>query len=119
MPLTRQQLEERLIALQQASLQLVGDISLETLLERIANVACEQAQAQYAAVTVLFFVLAVPFAWIFLLPPLHYRPTEFDIVIGCILIGLNALAWGYGLAAMICWLPKQVRDVVNCLRGID
>ncbi len=52
MPLTRQQLEERLIALQQASLQLVGDISLETLLERIANVACEQAQAQYAALGV-------------------------------------------------------------------
>lgn len=52
MPLTRQQLEERLIALQQASLQLVGDMSLETLLERIANVACEQAQAQYAALGV-------------------------------------------------------------------
>ena len=52
MHLTRQQLEERLIALQQASLQLVGDISLETLLERIATVACEQAQAQYAALGV-------------------------------------------------------------------
>ena len=52
MPLTRQQLEQRLIALQQASLQLVGDMSLETLLERIANVACEQAQAQYAALGV-------------------------------------------------------------------
>ena len=52
MLLTRQQLEERLIALQQASLQLVGDMSLETLLERIATVACEQAQAQYAALGV-------------------------------------------------------------------
>ncbi len=53
MLLTRQQLEERLIALHQASLQLVEDISLETLLERIASVACEQAQARYAALGVL------------------------------------------------------------------
>lgn len=52
MLLTRQQLEERLIALQQASLQLVEDISLESLLERIATVACEQAQARYAALGV-------------------------------------------------------------------
>jgi len=52
MLLTRQQLEERLIALQQASLQLVEDISLETLLERIATLACEQAQARYAALGV-------------------------------------------------------------------
>lgn len=52
MLLTRQQLEERLIALHQASLQLVEDISLETLLERIATVACEQSQAQYAALGV-------------------------------------------------------------------
>lgn len=53
MLLTRQQLEERLIALHQASLQLVEDISLETLLERIVTVACEQAQARYAALGVL------------------------------------------------------------------
>ena len=53
MLLTRQQLEERLFALHRASLQLVEDISLETLLERIAAVACEQAQAQYAALGVL------------------------------------------------------------------
>ncbi len=52
MLLTRQQLEERLIALHHASLQLVEDISLETLLERIASVACEQAQARYAALGV-------------------------------------------------------------------
>lgn len=53
MLLTRQQLEERMIALHQASLQLVNDISLETLLERIASVACEQAEARYAALGVL------------------------------------------------------------------
>ncbi len=53
MLLTRQQLEERLIALHQASLQLVDDISLETLLERIASVACDQADARFAALGVL------------------------------------------------------------------
>lgn len=53
MILTRQQLEDRLIALHQASLQLVEDVSLETLLERIATVACEQVQARYAALGVL------------------------------------------------------------------
>ena len=53
MLLTREQLQERLIALHTASLELVKDISLEHLLERIAAVACEQSQAQYAAVGVL------------------------------------------------------------------
>src|SRR5271157_2438458 len=51
--LTREQLEERLAALHRASLELVQDISLESLLERIATVACEQARARYAAVGVL------------------------------------------------------------------
>jgi signal transduction histidine kinase len=50
MLLTREELRERLIALHQASLELVKDVSLETLLERIATVACEQAEARYAAV---------------------------------------------------------------------
>ncbi|HAE59932.1 MAG TPA: hypothetical protein DCG54_10615 [Anaerolineae bacterium] len=53
MLLTRQQLEERLIALHQASLTLVDDISIESLLERIAAVACEQVDARYAALGVL------------------------------------------------------------------
>lgn len=53
MILTREQLEERLAALHRASLELVQDISLESLLERIAIVACEQAGARYAAVGVL------------------------------------------------------------------
>ena len=39
MLLTREQLQERLIALHKASLELVKDVSLETLLERIATVA--------------------------------------------------------------------------------
>jgi signal transduction histidine kinase len=53
MLLTREQLQERLIALHRASLELVKDVSLETLLERIASTACEQANARYAAVGVL------------------------------------------------------------------
>jgi two-component system sensor histidine kinase DevS len=53
MLLTREELRERLIALHQASLELVKDVSLETLLERIATVACEQADARYAALGVL------------------------------------------------------------------
>ncbi|MBI5838504.1 MAG: GAF domain-containing sensor histidine kinase [Chloroflexi bacterium] len=51
--LTREQLQERLIALHRASLELVKDVSLDTLLERIASTACEQAEARYAAVGVL------------------------------------------------------------------
>jgi signal transduction histidine kinase len=53
MLLTREELRERLIALHQASLELVKDVSLETLLERIATVACEQADARYGALGVL------------------------------------------------------------------
>ncbi len=51
--LTREQLQERLLALHRASLELVQDVSLESLLERIAVLACEQAGARYAAVGVL------------------------------------------------------------------
>lgn len=53
MLLTREQLQERLIALHAASLELVKDVSLDHLLERIAAVACEQAHARYAALGVL------------------------------------------------------------------
>ena len=53
MLLTREQLQERLFALHRASLELVQDVSLETLLERIASTACEQAGARYAALGVL------------------------------------------------------------------
>lgn len=51
--LTREQLEDRLATLHRVSLELVRDISLESLLERIATLACEQAGARYAAVGVL------------------------------------------------------------------
>jgi two-component system, NarL family, sensor histidine kinase DevS len=51
--LTFEQLEERLAALHRASLELVRDISLESLLHRIATMACEQVNARYAAVGVL------------------------------------------------------------------
>jgi two-component system sensor histidine kinase DevS len=51
--LTREQLEDRLVALHQASLELVQDISPESLMERIANLALEQVNARFAAVGIL------------------------------------------------------------------
>ncbi len=51
--LTREQLEDRLMALYHASLQLVQETSLEALLSRIAHLACEKSGARYAAVGVL------------------------------------------------------------------
>jgi signal transduction histidine kinase len=51
--LTREQIEERLVALHRASLELVSDLSLETVLERIVTLAREQARARYAALGVL------------------------------------------------------------------
>ena len=53
MLLTREELHDRLIALHRASLELVTDVSLETLLERIVSLACEQAEAKYGALGVL------------------------------------------------------------------
>jgi len=47
--LTREQIEARLVALHRASLELVSDLSLEVVLERIAHLAREQAGARYAA----------------------------------------------------------------------
>lgn len=51
--LTREQLEERLAALHRASLELVSDLSLDTVLERIVNLAREQVEATYAALGVV------------------------------------------------------------------
>ena len=53
MLLTREDLQDRLIALHRASLELVANISLETLLERIVSIACEQVKAKYGALGVL------------------------------------------------------------------
>jgi len=52
MLLTREQLQERLIALHKASLELMNDVALDHLLYRIAQTACEQSGAQYAALGV-------------------------------------------------------------------
>jgi signal transduction histidine kinase len=51
--LTREQIEARLVALHRASLELVSDLSVEVVLERIAHLAREQAGARYAALGVL------------------------------------------------------------------
>jgi len=48
--LTREQLEDRLVALHQASLELVRDLSRNAVLERIINLARDQARARYAAI---------------------------------------------------------------------
>jgi two-component system, NarL family, sensor histidine kinase DevS len=53
MLLTREDLQDRLIALHRASLELVTDVSLETVLERIVKIACDQAGAKYGALGVL------------------------------------------------------------------
>jgi two-component system sensor histidine kinase DevS len=51
--LTREQIEERLVALHQASLELVSDLSQDTLLEHIVTLAREQVGARYAALGVV------------------------------------------------------------------
>jgi signal transduction histidine kinase len=51
--LTREQLEERLAALHRASLELVRDLSLDMVLERIVHLAREQVDAAYAALGVV------------------------------------------------------------------
>jgi two-component system sensor histidine kinase DevS len=51
--LTREQLEERLAALHQASLELVSNLSLDKVLERIVQMAREQVNARYAALGVV------------------------------------------------------------------
>jgi len=51
--LTREQLEDRLVALHRASLELVSDLSLGTVLERIVTLAREQSGARYAALGVV------------------------------------------------------------------
>lgn len=48
-----EKLQARLLALHRANLELIKDISLNTLLRRIANVAKDQAEAQYAALGLL------------------------------------------------------------------
>ncbi|MEJ5240142.1 MAG: GAF domain-containing sensor histidine kinase [Anaerolineales bacterium] len=53
MLLTREQLQDRLLALYRASLEVISEPSLETVLERIVRAACELADAQYAALAVL------------------------------------------------------------------
>jgi len=51
--LTREQLEERLVALHSASLELVRDLSSENVLRRIIEMAREQAGARYGALGVV------------------------------------------------------------------
>ncbi len=45
--LTREQLEERLAALHQASLEIVSNLSLDAVLQRLIELACSQVNAEY------------------------------------------------------------------------
>jgi two-component system, NarL family, sensor histidine kinase DevS len=47
------ELENRLAALHQVSIELVQEMSLDSLLQRIAEIACDQVNARYAAVGVI------------------------------------------------------------------
>lgn len=51
--LTKKQLEDRLITLHKAGLELVQDISIDSLLEKVATLACQEAEAQFAAVSIV------------------------------------------------------------------
>lgn len=51
--LTREQLEDRLATLHRASVELVSDLSLETVLERIVQMARDLSGARYAALGVM------------------------------------------------------------------
>lgn len=51
--LTIEQLENRMLALHEASLELVSEISIDALLDKIASIAMEQVNASYAAVGIL------------------------------------------------------------------
>jgi GAF domain-containing protein len=46
-------MEEKMAALHQASIQLVQDVSIESLLERITAQACQLADVNYAALGIL------------------------------------------------------------------
>lgn len=50
--LSYEQLEDRLAALHRASLELVQDVTFDTLLERIVRIACEQVGATFGAIGV-------------------------------------------------------------------
>ncbi len=46
---TRASFESKMTALHQASIQLIQDVSIESLLERIAAQACQLVDSRYAA----------------------------------------------------------------------
>jgi hypothetical protein len=45
-------------------------------------------------------VFSLPLALPFMLPQLDNSPTLAEIVLKSVVVGLNAMAWGYGLAAL-------------------
>lgn len=71
-------------------------------------------QANERAVAWIGFVLSLPIAWFFVLPRPDYQPTVEGMVFICIIMGLNSLVWGYGLAwlchAFYRHLPRRGTD---------
>jgi hypothetical protein len=55
----------------------------------------------------LMAFLSLPFAWMFLWPPLDYRPSEWDLIQLAVIIGVNSTLWGYGLSAIISWCLRK------------
>ena len=49
-------------------------------------------------------VLSLPIALPFILPTLGHQYSEAEVIGHCIIIGINTLAWGYGLS----WLWENV-----------
>lgn len=55
-------------------------------------------QANERVVAWIGFALSLPIAWYFVLPQLGGQPTVEGTVFIYIIMGLNSLVWGYGLA---------------------
>lgn len=53
---------------------------------------------------IILLIVASPFAIPIVLPGGHSVPSDQDIIASCFLIGMNAFAWGYGLA----WIWQHV-----------
>lgn len=62
-------------------------------------------------------LLSLPLVWLLLLPSAGGGLTHFDIVMMSVLIGINSIVWGYGLASIVRRLSKcRTRQDVNADR---
>lgn len=61
-----------------------------------------------AFIVLPLIVFSLPLAIFVLLPGLDYSPTLFDIFAEAIVVGVNALIWGYGLSFFIHWARRRL-----------